>query len=75
MGPSFRNLQGQLMSPETPLDTLKAIQRAWAVRNRLHPDKDGYCACVDDNITFKQVFDGALLEVEAQDVSQAQVLS
>ncbi len=35
--------------PSEP-DIIKAHQRAWATRNELAFDADGYCGCVDDNI-------------------------
>jgi hypothetical protein len=35
--------------PSEP-DIIKARQRAWATRNELAFDADGYCGCVDDNV-------------------------
>src|SRR5687767_4544003 len=38
------------MTVEDSLETLKASQRAWAIRHGRGIDKDGYCGCPDDNL-------------------------
>jgi hypothetical protein len=45
-----------VVSMETkPLDIIKARQQAWAQRNGRALDRDGYCACADDNV-FQRLF-------------------
>jgi hypothetical protein len=58
-----------LMAGENPLDAIKATQRAWAIRSGLTPDKDGYCACADDNI-FQRLSASAKKDLECGDGSE-----
>ena len=46
------------MTETKPLDIIKALQHAWAQRNGRALDKDGYCACADDNL-FSRLSDAA----------------
>jgi hypothetical protein len=46
------------MTEKRPLDIIKARQQAWAQRNGRALDKDGYCACADDNL-FQPLSDSA----------------
>jgi Restriction Endonuclease associating with ARP len=46
------------MTSTTPLDIIKARQRAWAQRSGRVLDEDGYCASADDNL-FQRLSDTA----------------
>lgn len=46
------------MSIDSPLNIIKRRQQAWAQRNGRALDKDGYCACADDNL-FPRLSDAA----------------
>jgi hypothetical protein len=52
--------------PNSPLDPVKAGQRAWAIRSGRAIDKDGYCGCVDDNV-FQGLSVGARRDFESGD--------
>ena len=50
-------------------EIIKIRQRAWAARNGLGFDADGYCACADDNI-FRGLSPGARKDFESGDGSE-----
>jgi len=54
------------MTEMTPLNTIRARQRAWAERNGRALDKDGYCTCADDNI-FERLSDAARKDFDRAD--------
>src|SRR5438045_3142074 len=51
------------MTSTRPLDIIKERQQEWARRNGRALDKDGYCACADDNL-FQRLTDTDLVDFD-----------
>jgi hypothetical protein len=43
-----------LMTSESPLETIKKRQEAWAKRMQHALDKNGYCGCCADDVSVRR---------------------